>query len=64
MKQTTPIPTENKNNVTSISDLVNRSSLLNAYTNSSIETTIVITNNNLNSIELTKLRVRNLIVDR
>jgi len=50
MKQTIHIPTENKNYVTSISDLVNSSisRSMNDCTNPSIETTTVITNNNKN----------------
>jgi len=59
------IPTETKNNVTSISDLVNSSisSSINACTNPTIETT-VITENIKNPTELIKIRVKNLMVDR
>jgi hypothetical protein len=74
MNQTLHIPTEINNNVTSISDIVNSSrgscsssissSSMNNSTNTSIETTTVITNNNNNEIELTKIRVKKLIMDR
>ncbi len=70
MKQSLHIPTENNNNITSISDIVNSSSSsssssMNACTNPSIKkTTTVITNTNKNSIEVTKIKVKNLIVER